>query len=103
MTGECRGGYVGYSVYRLCFTQNGSQVVSKFQQSLTKLEIIACLCKLLLCEDKTQAPDNPYARVMQKLENVLAMLLFIFKNSRIIIFHFHLKPIFFAQLFVYNY
>lgn len=46
----------------------------KFQKSQgRKLEIIACLCKLLLCKDKTQAPDNPYATVTQKLENVLAV------------------------------
>lgn len=74
-------------IYRVCFTQNVSQVVRKFQKSQErKLEIIACLCKLLLGEDKTQAADNSYATVMQKLENVLAILLFIHKKSTKYIF-----------------
>lgn len=58
-----------------------SQVVKQISKSQErKLEIIACLCKLLLCENKTQAPDNPYATDMQKLENVLDILLFIQKQ-----------------------
>lgn len=81
---------VGYAPLKI-FLKFVSQ--SKFQER--KLEIIACLCKLLLCKDKTQAPDNPYATVMQKLENVLAILLFIQKKEEEEEVHFiHLKPFF---------
>lgn len=78
-------------IYRVCFTQNISQVVSKFQKSQErKLEIIACHCKLLLRQDKTQAPDNSCNLckswkmsllcyyLFKKVEEIL-LLLFIFK------------------------